>query len=309
MASQISQLTGDDWQDWANKLLCCHYGPTEYQTIPDGDRGDAGLEGFTRTEGHAYQAYGCEEPVSRKERFEKQRDKMTQDINKFINNRTTLQRLLGTVKVTRWALLVPHYDSKEIVSHASSKTTEVRGHNLPYVATSFQVCVCEEVSFVEARDRLINVRARTLEVTTTPPTAAQIAAWAAANEEPSAILTEKLRRLPTLHTNTARRDFHNKLLDWYLRGRDVLDALRQHPDVFVKVSKAKSHHETYLAAAIATGSAPQDLLMSSINDLRQTLEKEVRELHVFSSSSLAHEAVADWLLRCPLDFPEQSPNA
>jgi len=30
----------------------------------------------------------------------------------------------------------------------------------------------------------------------------------------------------------------------------------------------------------------------------------VRELHSFSAQDLAVEAVADWLMRCPLSFPE-----
>ena len=68
MAAHIPRLCGEDWQEWANKILAVHYGPTEYQQIPDHHRGDAGLEGFTRTDGHAYQAYGCEEPISTPDR-------------------------------------------------------------------------------------------------------------------------------------------------------------------------------------------------------------------------------------------------
>jgi hypothetical protein len=86
-------MCGDDWQQWANRILSAHYGPLEYQQVPDHDRGDAGIEGFTRTDGHAYQAYGCEEPISTAERYAKQRDKVTQDIGKFILNRATLARL------------------------------------------------------------------------------------------------------------------------------------------------------------------------------------------------------------------------
>lgn len=77
MSAHIPRLSGEEWQDWANKLLTCHYGPTEYQRVPDNDRGDAGIEGFTLSNGHAYQAYGCEEPLSTSERHAKQRDKMT----------------------------------------------------------------------------------------------------------------------------------------------------------------------------------------------------------------------------------------
>lgn len=65
MGIQIpTRLTGEGWQNSANKLLATYYGPTEYQRVQDNDKGDAGIEGFTITSGHAYQAHGCEEPLS-----------------------------------------------------------------------------------------------------------------------------------------------------------------------------------------------------------------------------------------------------
>jgi hypothetical protein len=304
VTASIPRLTGQDWQDWANKLLSCHYGPTEYQQIPDNDRGDAGLEGFTRTLGHAYQAYGCEEPTTVGDRYDKQRDKLTKDVAKFISNRPIFQRLFGTVRITRWALLVPHCDSKEIVSHATKKTAEVKAENLPYVADEFHVCVCQESDFPLARDQLINTANRTLEVVSEPSTPQEIADWAAANQGPSATLSQKLSRLPTLPNDQTRKAFQDQVLDWYLRGQEILDALRQHPEVYARVQAVKSHREGYLAAGLVSGAPPQDRLLQAINDLRTTLEQEVRQLHRLSSESLAYEAVADWLLRCPLDFPE-----
>ncbi len=157
MTAQIPRLSGEDWQSWANRLLTCHYGPTNYQKVPDNDRGDAGIEGFTLAEGDAYQAYGCEgEPLRTLGRYEKQRNKMSEDIGKFIANRALLQKLFGAVGVTRWALFVPFYDSKEIVIHAANKITEVLKAQLPYVGRGFHVAIVHEEDFVIERDRLIN---------------------------------------------------------------------------------------------------------------------------------------------------------
>lgn len=308
MAAHIPRLCGEEWQNWANKILAVHYGPTEYQQIPDHDRGDAGLEGFTRTNGHAYQAYGCEEPISTADRYEKQRDKMTKDIAKFINNQATLARIFGTVRVTRWALFVPLCDSKDLVAHAARKTDEVKTATLPYVADTFQVCVCQQSDFSVADHQLINSAQRQLQIAVEAPTPEQIADWAEANQGPSQVLSEKLLRLPTLRSDEARKHFHSQVLDWYLKGQDILDALRVHPDTYAKVKAAKFHRESFLATGMVSGLAPQDHLMQSVNELRQALEQEIHELHRYSSESLAYEAVADWLLRCPLDFPEV-PNA
>lgn len=304
MVAQVPRLSGDEWQEWATKLLSCHYGPTEFQRIPDHDRGDAGLEGFTRSDGHAYQAYGCEEPVSTSTRYEKQRNKITQDINKFLNNSAVLQRLLGSVQITRWALLVPYYDSKDIVAHAATKTTEVRSKGLSYVAPSFQVCICQEDDFPVARDLLMNTGTRSLQVLSRSPSAEEVATWSAANQQPSAILAQKLGRLPTLKTDVQRANFQNKVLHWYLRGQEILEALRLYPEVYAKVLEVKSHREEFLAAALVSGVPSPNILNEAINEFRATLQREVRELHQFPSEALAYEAVSDWLLRCPLDFPE-----
>jgi len=306
MTAYIPRMCGEEWQIWANKILSSHYGPTEYQIIPDRDRGDAGLEGFTRSDGHAYQAYGCEEPISTADRYEKQRIKMTKDIAKFINNRTTLERIFGTVRITRWVLFVPHCDSKELVIHASKKTDEVKKESLSYVADSFQVCVCQQSDFSITDNLLVNSLQRQLQIAVEAPTSEQIFDWAESNQRPSQVLSEKLDRLPTLINDESRKKFHSTVLDWYLKGQDILEALRVYPDIYAKVIEAKSHRESFLATGTVSGLAPQDHLMQSINELRQTLEREVHELHQYSSESLAYEAVADWLLRCPLDFPEVS---
>lgn len=306
MSAHIPRMCGDEWQEWANRILSVHYGPTEYQQVPDRDRGDAGLEGFTRRDGHAYQAYGCEEPIATAERYEKQRDKMTQDIGKFINNHAVLTRIFGGVKITRWALFVPHCDSKEIVAHASKKTAEVKAATLPYVDASFQVCVCQQCDFSVAEAQLLNAGQRRLQIPADPRTPEEIAAWTQQNQGPSQVLADKLTRLPTLATDELRQKFQSQVLDWYLKGQEILDALRAYPETFAKVKAAKSHRESFLVTGIVGGLTPQDHLMQSINDLRESLEQEVKELHRFSSESLAHEAVADWLLRCPLDFPGAS---
>lgn len=119
------RLAGELWQDWANQLLLRRYGLGEYVPVPDKDRGDAGIEGFTLS-GYAYQAYGPEdEPLSTNERYEKHRTKMTTDIKKFIDNRVALGQILGKTRISRWILLVPQCDSKEIIKHANKKTQEV----------------------------------------------------------------------------------------------------------------------------------------------------------------------------------------
>lgn len=304
MASGVPRMSGEDWQDWANQLLTCHYGPTEYQRVPDNDRGDAGLEGFTFAAGHAFQAYGCEEPLSTQDRYKKQRNKMTTDIGKFINNKAILSRVFGQVKITRWVLFVPYYDSKEIVSHASAKTAEVIAAGLPYVARDFAVKVCQEDEFATARDKVMNATPQGLQIAPASVTADILTKWSAANTLLTATLDKKLKKLPPLRTEDSRQHFKEKVLTWYLEGQTMLDDLRIYPQMYEQVIKAKAHKERFLAAKSLHDTTASDIFHQTVKELLQTLRDEVRSLHKFSAEALAYETVADWLLRCPLDFPD-----
>lgn len=306
MGGQSGRLSGDEWQEWANQLLTCHHGPTDYQKVPDKDRGDAGLEGFCPSEGTVYQAYGCEEPISVAERYKKQRDKMTVDVSKFIQNRSTLGKLFGTLQIRRWVLLVPCFDSKELVAHAAVKTAEVMAANLPYVAEDFRIVVCQEDDFVVERDRLLNAGASYIEILIEVATPEKLISWSATNDALLETLERKLSKLPKLQNASERAAFKLKVLGWYIEGQSVLEGLRKYPQVYERVIRSKAHREDYLAMAAVGGSASHELLTQAVTDLRDTLQQEAKELHQFSADKLAYEAVADWLLRCPLDFPEMA---
>ena len=165
MAANLVRLQGDDWQDWANQLLTLHYGPTEYLRVPDKHKGDAGIEGFALNKGHVYQAYGCEEPISDAERYEKQRNKMTTDTKKFIDNKEVLAKLFGAKKISRWVLFVPLCDSKDLIIHANKKTAEIKEANLSYVAEDFEVTICDETDFAVERKQLMAVETNAISIT------------------------------------------------------------------------------------------------------------------------------------------------
>src|SRR5260370_20294099 len=114
----------DEWQEHCNALLRLHYG-WEYQTVPDKDRGDLGMEGFSR-DGCAYQCYAAEPGLTTTQLYQRQRDKMTVDLGKLMVNDVAICDLLGDIRIRRWVFLVPVFDSRELVRHAASKANELR---------------------------------------------------------------------------------------------------------------------------------------------------------------------------------------
>jgi hypothetical protein len=306
MSVGIRRLSGEEWQAWADQLLSRRYGPAQYQKIPAKDSGDAGIEGFAMC-GHAYQAYGVLEPVTTRDRYNKQRDKMTTDIAKFIQNTTKLSDLLGNVIINRWCLFVPFFDSKDLVAHAVTKTAEVIGAGLSYVSADFRVMVSDEDEFAVERDALINATAGSLHITTDAATPASIQEWADENDVLVQQLDSKISRLSTCTTPKKRTVFRDRIIKHFLEGQNILEALRKFPNKYEELIEVKNQRENFLATEcmVATGS-PAQLLHDALKAIRNAVSDGVGGLSEHTAEAMSWEAVADWLLRCPLDFPEEA---
>lgn len=308
-----SRLEGQDWQRWANRLLHCHYAKGDYQEVPDTDRGDAGIEGFT-TNGCVYQMYGPEGNLTVARKHAKLRDKMTQDVGKFIaNKKGTLAKLFGTTRIKRWILFVPSFDSKETVEHAAKKTQEMLDESLTYVdANDFKVILLAEDAFAKERASLLSHAVEGIDILSESVGDADIDGWSEdeANVPKLEQLTSKTAKMPTLTSADRRRAFEREVVRWWLEGQNVLDGLRDYPEAWESIRRAKSEQEKYLQGhCMVTNQAPYPLLLDSLDRIEQAVSDQVHALAPGSRKAVAHEAVADWLLRCPLDFPEVASNA
>ena len=83
---------GDSWEKFCQVCFKLKYEVDGYQEIPAW-QGDFGIEGFTRT-GTLFQCYCPDEDYSGDELYEKQRDKITEDLNKLIKNEVPLKILI-----------------------------------------------------------------------------------------------------------------------------------------------------------------------------------------------------------------------
>lgn len=305
MAASLVRLQGNDWQDWANQLLTLHYGPTEYLRVPDKHKGDAGIEGFALDKGHVYQSYGCEEPIGVAERYDKQRTKMTIDTKKFIDNKKVLTKLFGNKKISRWVLFVPLCDSKELIVHANKKTAEIKAEKLPYVTSDFEVTICDEGDFAIERKKLMALESEAISIAVDSSAVQDVDDWAEENDKLIEVIDEKVAKLKSLKTPEQRVDFRNKIIRWHIEGQDILDALKtSSPTTYEAVINVKSRREKYLVAS-ALASTPADQFKAALNELQESFRQDAKQLSKGSSEDLAYEAVADWMIRCPLDFVEQ----
>jgi hypothetical protein len=55
---------------------------------------------------------------------------------------------------------------------------------------------------------------------------------------------------------------------------------------------------------MASQQAAGSILQYALKQIRSEVESKAAALSSGDTDAIAHEAVADWLMRCPLDFPE-----
>ena len=304
MSGQEWRDNPEEWQERIILLLKQRYGATGFQEIPDRDHGDYGLEGFAR-DGSVYQCYAAEEPLSTKELYDKQRNKITKDINKFKNNQGDLVKIFGTTKISRWILVVPRWESKDLLKHAEKKAKDIRNANLPCVADDFYIHIVTEDYFSVERQLLLGIGLAKIQVDPDEFETTTVEDWSEENDDFVKELDRKIGILnPRLDKNSLVRQ-RGKFISHYIEGQNVLEKLHfEYSNLYIAVKRLKTNREKFLDtfSLIPTGTPP-DMFNRALSEFKNELTDEVKGLSNNTIETLSHEAVSDWLLRCPLDFP------
>ncbi|MDV6230523.1 hypothetical protein [Rhodococcus cercidiphylli] len=294
------KIDGTEWQRLCFRMLRQHHG-VKLVEVPDRVGGDAGLDAFT-TDGIVYQSYAPEEPLTQKQRYEKQRAKMTTDVGKFITNRAKIEKLFAeNVNVKHWVLLVPRIDDRKIIEHAiASQTSRLRAEALPYA--SADIVVTAETADSYADSYLAVVSNRLAELKLPPPRNADFSKIASADFEK---MTKKLDKVPEVSQNKAYRDrLLNKLMTSYLASRDQRSWMADHlSELDSDLEDQLSELELIMESEYPLqGDAPGALLSRVMAEARERVTAVAPSMKPLDRANIAQGQVADWLMRCPLDF-------
>lgn len=293
---------GRDWQEYCISLLQRRYATTNphaLQLVPDRHNGDLGLEAFSH-DGHAYQCYAAQEPLTTKQCYEKQRDKLTTDLGKLQARSSDVGALLGNVVIRRYVYLVHRHDSRQLITHAQSKSSDVVGWRLPFISDEFCVVIETDDDYRNEREDILAVPQALVDPVT--PTPNDIAEWIGGNASLRDTAVEKLSRIePSANTIEV---VVSALLNQYLQGENALEQLKQSvPEGFASVLKTKSHKEDLLVLQHPPTTANSTTRLSTIaTELVDELRLAYPLLDKQLAETLAWSTVAEWLMRCPLDF-------
>lgn len=150
--TKYGPFDGKTWEDLCQMIFKRKYEKDSYQKMP-ASPGDFGLEGFTLSGGLAFQCYCPEKHYDRKELYEKQRDKITDDLNKLKDFEGDISARLGETKICKWVFVTPEFDKNELIRHARKKEKEIRNWKLGCLTDDFTVLLYDADDYaLEIRD-------------------------------------------------------------------------------------------------------------------------------------------------------------
>jgi hypothetical protein len=306
MPGHPRQWNSKAWESHIQRLLKKRYAvpPGSYREVPDRVKGDCGVEGFAQ-DGTAYQCYAAQQWTSPADLLKKQKNKITADISKFVKNESELLEIFGTVKISQWNLTVPYWSDKDLIKHANVKALEVQKRHCTHAENEFAISILTDDDFEVERNLLAQLDMYQFDVPAPPVEGAALAAWMKEKDKISLVnnLTRKAGLIGAGKSQHMREKFQARIVAQYIGGNIVLGRLEQElPEIYGKVIEYKAAREANLETeSFATTKVPAEFFNATLQDYRAEL-RTVPGISSRVADTLAREAVADWLLTCPMDF-------
>lgn len=313
-----TKLDGDSWERLCLSCYRMRYNKENFREVPALHKGDAGIEGYTQS-GIVLQCY-CpnDENYSIDKLYEHQRDKVSNDIKKFLSPIYSIEyNKLGLKPVVEWHFVVPTYKDKRILTHITSKEKEVlkaKEDDLKqeksqriydHISQEFTIQIKVAEDYLTEISRMIRNSATDLKVSFTVLNSKSIE-WSSCDIDKVNNIKRKLLAINSGLTDSKL----NKLLDMYMSayvtGIEVLKSLGESfPDLrkdlleLIGAFKGEVERSTLLNS---DKSLNKQLFDQLGNDFSDQLREEFDCFNYASILELKNDIIAEWLADCSMEF-------
>jgi hypothetical protein len=292
---------GDGWQAYALQLVQIRHRPQNVQAVPDKVKGDAGIEFFT-TDGCLYQCYAPEEASDVAKASSAMKAKASRDLKKLHTYASLIERILQDTRCNRWILLCPFLDDKDVVAFVREKGKEIQSLGLSFLEQNFEALVHCQTDFSVEIGRLKQMSAG-MALHFERPSQADVQAHP--DGEMTRRLVGKLSRAFPEASPAQIEDRKNSYIRAHLIQENALHEMRDNHPILWEQSKVCIDAEETRLRTIGSGSgAASDQLQTSVNRIEESLRRDLPSVSASVVTEIAVGTISDWLLRCPLDFPE-----
>lgn len=305
--TRFGAFDGGSWEQLLQQVLKRKFEDEDYQPFP-ASPGDFGLEGVALKKGDGFQCYCPNKHYTRSELYDKQRDKITEDLGKLRKYEAEIKKLIGSTVLKRWIFITPEFDKNALIAHARQKEGDVRGWKLPFIADDFKVLIHDGDNYVVEINELRRATGEPLLVddgepaALTPLSGGQELYEANVQRKCAARLAAK-KHSPQFTQKVAR--LQQKTLEEFLATDAMLKKIEMaSPPVFQKLIRLVNEFENRVVGASDTWEGTAEELTTKLRD-----ELEARIVTAMSpdidhtrASSIARHMVARWLAICELDY-------
>jgi hypothetical protein len=211
----------------------------------------------------------------------------------------------GKTKIRRWTLVVPNLDSKEILLIYEARAAYIRTLELPYVDDEFHIRTLDQSDFSTEIEQLRRRAALKAPLPVSAATDDDVPAWTEANSVLAETLSGKLERGFPREMRAAHQQRFGAFVKRAIDAENILDKLRQDmPDLWEGVTTAMRSAEKNLEMLGTGRQNPRDVLKEEVNKLQDGVSAQLKGFGRADIETIAFGTMSDWLMRCPLDFPE-----
>jgi hypothetical protein len=306
LQTKFGPFNGKTWENLCQLIFKRKYEHIGYQPMP-ASPGDFGLEGFTLRSGLGFQCYCPDKHYVSTELYEKQRDKITEDVGKLRKYAPQILERIGSVKIRDWHFVTPEFERNALLAHARTKEKEVQQWNLSILEPDFIIHLRDADFYLTEINEIRSLNGEALNFDTSIPA---LTALDGLQEEYEGNLLRKTKLRLVHKANTV--DITTRISSLY--GR-TLTAFLEHGGLFRRIEKDApsvyfnllrligEYENTVLELGATWTGTSEDLVMKVRDGLTQQITRQLRpHIDETTAAQIARHMVARWLAVCELDF-------
>lgn len=297
---------GTSWEKQLQFVFKKKFAAEGYQQIP-ATPGDFGLEGFTTISACGFQCYCPDKAYSSRELHEKQRDKITADLNKLKKYEKQLKGILGQTKLRRWCFVTPKIALNELLAHARSKEADAQSWGLSILDSSFEVILQDADHYAsEIRDLQLSIGIA-VDFGGLPTSLPELSTDDEVYEQNIRRKTEaRLRGRVSADKRDAKFNnlYAQTLREFLDHDREFKNINEQAPPIFARLARLINGYEAEVVEACSTWEGtPQDLTEKLREGLTRRIAKDLApHLDETGAARIARVMIARWIAVCELDY-------
>ena len=300
--TKYGTFDGDSWEDLCQLVFKSKYKDKQYQEMV-ASPGDFGIEGFTKLDGVAFQCYCPDTHYTQKELYEKQRDKITKDLEKLRTYENEISRRLGGTKIKEWVFVTPQITDNKLLSHAQTKQEEIVRLGLSIIHPNFKVILQDADFFATEINAIQTAKGKKITLFS-----ALDLANSAENQDGS-IYEENISRKNKVRctfNGVLNEEKHLKLNrltsnKWLNSDPFLKEIEKKASEIYFHVMRVISQYESEVEELCITWRGDAEELISKVRDeLAQRLGEATPALGEAERYRIADQMTSTWIALCPL---------